>query len=174
MNILGMGPLEVLLIVVLALIVFGPAKLPEIMAQVGKAIADFRRASSQLSDEFNRTIQAEVNQTRAVVDDARSALQGVPPAPQHVAAPPTASNDNEPSPAVIAGAAAAAALSGAATANGTEVSQAVPTDHPAGPSTPEASPPPPLADTSQWPWETTPESNKPEERAVRDDLQPPY
>ena len=41
MNILGMGPMEIVLIVVLALIVFGPAKLPEIMGQVGKAIADF-------------------------------------------------------------------------------------------------------------------------------------
>ena len=163
MNILGMGPLEVLLIVVLALIVFGPAKLPEIMAQVGKAIADFRRATSELSDEFNRTIQSEVSQTRAVVDDARSALQGVPPAPQRVAtpepspsSPPTSTN--ELPTAVVSGAAAAAALS-SATANGTDGPQA---------STP------PLADTSQWPWETTPESSTSEERAVRDDLQPPY
>ena len=53
MNILGMGPMELMLIVVLALIVFGPAKLPEIMGQVGKAIGDFRRATSELSDEFN-------------------------------------------------------------------------------------------------------------------------
>src|ERR1700730_17547354 len=74
MNILGMGPMEVLLIVVLALIVFGPAKLPEIMAQVGKAIGDFRRATSELSDEFNRTIQSELQETRAMVDDAKSTL----------------------------------------------------------------------------------------------------
>src|ERR1700682_5749935 len=72
MNILGMGPMELLLIVVLALIVFGPAKLPEIMGQVGKAIADFRRMTSDLSDEFNRTIQSELQETRAMVDDARS------------------------------------------------------------------------------------------------------
>src|SRR5579859_2412997 len=77
MNILGMGPLEILLIVVLALIVFGPAKLPEIMGQVGKVIADFRRATSELSDEFNRTIQAELNETRSLVDDTRSQLTGV-------------------------------------------------------------------------------------------------
>lgn len=77
MNILGMGPMEILLIVVLALIVFGPAKLPEIMGQVGKAIADFRRATSELSDEFNRTIQAELSETRALVDDTRSTVTGV-------------------------------------------------------------------------------------------------
>ena len=74
MNFLGMGPMELLLIVVLALIVFGPAKLPEIMGQVGKAIADFRRATSDLSDEFNRTIQAELQETRAMVDEAKSTL----------------------------------------------------------------------------------------------------
>ena len=70
MNVLGMGPMEILLIVVLALIVFGPAKLPEIMGQVGKAIGDFRRATSELSDEFNRTIQAELQETKAIVNDS--------------------------------------------------------------------------------------------------------
>src|SRR6267378_6158807 len=77
MNILGMGPMELLLIVVLALIVFGPAKLPEIMGQVGKAINDFRRATSELSDEFNRTIQAELQETRSVIDEAKSAVSDV-------------------------------------------------------------------------------------------------
>src|SRR4029450_2562923 len=71
---LGMGPMELLLIVVMALIVFGPAKLPEIMGQVGKAINDFRRATSDLSDEFNRTIQAELQETKAVVDEAKSVM----------------------------------------------------------------------------------------------------
>src|SRR3977135_494700 len=74
MNILGMGPMEVLLIVILALIVFGPARLPEIMAQVGKAIGDFRRATSELSDEFNRTIQAELQETRAVVEETKAVV----------------------------------------------------------------------------------------------------
>src|ERR1700730_3870565 len=100
MNVLGMGPMEVLLIVVLALIVFGPAKLPEIMGQVGKAINDFRRATSELSDEFNRTIQAELQETRAVIDDTKSAVTdahaqinsavtGIP-APVRTAEPPAA------------------------------------------------------------------------------------
>jgi TatA/E family protein of Tat protein translocase len=74
MNLLGMGPMELILIVVLALIVFGPAKLPEIMGQVGKAVNDFRRATSDLSDEFNRTIKAELEETRGIVDEARSVM----------------------------------------------------------------------------------------------------
>jgi sec-independent protein translocase protein TatB len=135
MNILGMGPMEILLIVVLALIVFGPAKLPEIMGQVGKAINDFRRATSELSDEFNRTIQAELKETRSVVDETRSAVTaahaGVTsaisglPAPTRTAAPAEAlpaPNGTSPEAAI----------------NGTAIGQ----------------PNPPLADTSQWSWET--------------------
>ncbi len=76
MSFFGLGPLEILLVVVLALIVFGPAKLPEIMGQVGKAIADFRRATSELSDEFNRTIQTELQETKAIVDDTKSTFTG--------------------------------------------------------------------------------------------------
>src|ERR1700687_5667328 len=77
MNILGMGPLEVLLIVVIALIVFGPARLPEIMGQVGKAVNDFRRATSDLSNEFNRTIQAELQEGRSVLDETKAAVTDV-------------------------------------------------------------------------------------------------
>jgi TatA/E family protein of Tat protein translocase len=71
------NPLELVLIVVIALIVFGPAKLPEIMAQVGKAINDFRRATSDLSAEFNRTIQAELQESRAVLSDTTSVVSDV-------------------------------------------------------------------------------------------------
>src|ERR1700704_5574283 len=97
MNVLGMGPMELLLIVVLALIVFGPAKLPEIMGQVGKAVNDFRRATSNLSEEFNRTIQAELQEGRTLTVDTKAAVTDVhstfssavtgTPAPTRVASP---------------------------------------------------------------------------------------
>lgn len=131
-----MGPLEILLIVVLALIVFGPAKLPEIMGQVGKAINDFRRATSELSDEFNRTIQAELQETRAAVEETKSVVTGAHasvtsaigglPAPTRTAVPAA-----EPVPAPNGSAAEP-------TTNG---------------SLPVESKPP-LVDTTQWSWET--------------------
>src|SRR6476646_6870351 len=137
MNILGMGPMELLLIVVLALIVFGPARLPEIMGQVGKAINDFRRATSELSDEFNRTIQAELQETRAVIDETKSAVSDVRetvnsavtgiPAPTRTALPAEA----VPAPAP----------------NG------VSTETHAETSTNGTAPvSPPMADTAQWSW----------------------
>jgi Tat protein translocase TatB subunit len=49
------GP-ELFLILVVALIVFGPRKLPEIGKSLGKMMAEFRKASN----EFRRTIETEV------------------------------------------------------------------------------------------------------------------
>jgi TatA/E family protein of Tat protein translocase len=54
------GPLgfqEVLLILVLALLIFGPKKLPEIGRTIGKGMAEFRRATSDLK----RSIETEVD-----------------------------------------------------------------------------------------------------------------
>jgi len=140
MNFLGMGPMEILLVVVLALIVFGPAKLPEIMGQIGKGIADFRRATSQLSDEFNRTIKAELEETKSIVDDTKSAVTGsyadINAAIKGSPAPTTTA----PAPAPALTAAAAAPAVGLA--NGTNGSNGT---------APEEAP---VATTGQWSWET--------------------
>jgi len=45
------GPLEIVVILVVALLVFGPNKLPEIGRQVGKAVKEFRRFQSSFQDE---------------------------------------------------------------------------------------------------------------------------
>ena len=49
------GP-EIFLILVIALIVFGPRKLPEIGKSMGRMLAEFRKASN----DFKRTIEEEV------------------------------------------------------------------------------------------------------------------
>lgn len=53
------GPLEVLLVAVIALIVFGPQRLPEMARSVGKAVAEFRRQASDLRDEFSAGLDAD-------------------------------------------------------------------------------------------------------------------
>ncbi|MFN0086730.1 MAG: twin-arginine translocase TatA/TatE family subunit [Blastocatellia bacterium] len=53
---MGLGMPEVVLILVIALIVFGPRKLPELGKSLGQAMAQFRRAS----DDFKRTWEQEV------------------------------------------------------------------------------------------------------------------
>ena len=74
MNFLGMGPMELMVILVLAMIVFGPGKLPEIAGQVGKVVRDFRRTTAELSSEFNRTLSLEIEERKATEAPA-------PPAP---------------------------------------------------------------------------------------------
>jgi sec-independent protein translocase protein TatB len=49
----GIGMTELLVILVVALIVFGPTKLPELARSLGKAMNEFRRASSELRTTFH-------------------------------------------------------------------------------------------------------------------------
>ncbi len=57
-----MGPLgvqEIVLIFVIALIVFGPKKLPELGRSIGKALGELRRASN----DIKRSIEKEIDET---------------------------------------------------------------------------------------------------------------
>ena len=58
----GIGGPELLLILGLALIVLGPKKLPELARTLGKGLAEFRRATDDLKDEF-RKMENEVEST---------------------------------------------------------------------------------------------------------------
>ena len=48
----GIGVPELLVILVVALLVLGPKRLPEVAKALGKALAEFRRATSDLSEEL--------------------------------------------------------------------------------------------------------------------------
>ncbi len=54
MNIFGIGLPEMGLIMVVALLIFGPKKLPEIGRSMGKAIRGFQEASNEFQSEFKR------------------------------------------------------------------------------------------------------------------------
>ena len=56
MEFLGIGPAELLVILVLTLLVVGPQRLPEIAAQLGRFMRAFRRYSAQVTREFNETM----------------------------------------------------------------------------------------------------------------------
>lgn len=49
---MNLGPLEVIVIFIVALLVFGPNKLPEMGRQVGKAVREFRKFQSSFNNEF--------------------------------------------------------------------------------------------------------------------------
>jgi sec-independent protein translocase protein TatB len=56
-NFLGIGPAELLVILVLALLVVGPNRLPEMAAQLARFLRAFRRYSANVTREFNETMR---------------------------------------------------------------------------------------------------------------------
>jgi sec-independent protein translocase protein TatA len=60
------GPLgwsELLIILVIVLIIFGPRKLPEVAEAFGKSIQKFKRASREVQDEIKNSVGDEGNDT---------------------------------------------------------------------------------------------------------------
>ncbi len=50
---MSVGGPEILTILLIALLLFGPRKLPELMRSVGKAVNEFRRAATDVQRELN-------------------------------------------------------------------------------------------------------------------------
>lgn len=55
----NLGPMEVLVIILVALVVLGPKRLPEAMRQVGKATGEMRRWSTQLTSQVHSAFDAD-------------------------------------------------------------------------------------------------------------------
>ncbi len=72
----SIGMPELILIFIVALLVFGPRKLPEIGKSIGKGLAEFKRAS----DDLKRTIEQEIEQGKQEVASVREQMAGVIPA----------------------------------------------------------------------------------------------
>ena len=51
----GVGPMELVVILVVALLVLGPKRLPEVMKTVGKMMAELRKASEEVKKEIIQT-----------------------------------------------------------------------------------------------------------------------
>lgn len=69
----GIGYQEMFIVLVVALVVFGPQRLPELAGQVGRWVRQFRSMTSDLTGEFEKTI-AEVEDIKKTV---RREMQGM-------------------------------------------------------------------------------------------------
>jgi Tat protein translocase TatB subunit len=77
----GLGMPEILVILVVALVVLGPKRLPELARTLGKAMAEFRRQSSDIMDEFQQQMRVD--------EEAARRPTPKPPAPPGDETPPS-------------------------------------------------------------------------------------
>jgi Tat protein translocase TatB subunit len=85
----SLGGPEIFLILVIALIVFGPRKLPEIGKSVGRMLAEFRKASN----DFKRTIEDEVEADKLRAAVSVDGLDSQPAKPAAAPPPPAVEAD---------------------------------------------------------------------------------
>ena len=82
---LNIGPQELILVLIIALVVVGPARLPELGRSIGKALREFRKVQDEVKDTFKATMN----------DDTPTRV--TPRPTPH--APPTARSDGAPTEA---------------------------------------------------------------------------
>jgi Tat protein translocase TatB subunit len=85
---------ELLVILTVALIVLGPNRLPEIARMLGKAMAEFRRATSGLTDELEQARAMIEEEARKAEREANSAPKITPAAHTE---PKASSSESPPS-----------------------------------------------------------------------------
>ncbi|MBI3943589.1 MAG: twin-arginine translocase TatA/TatE family subunit [Chloroflexi bacterium] len=89
MSIGSLGVGELLIIFVVALIVFGPQRLPEIAGQAGKAIRDFQRMYAGLTEEMNKVVsEAQEAVDENLTKPVNESLHGATPRSDYEQPPP--------------------------------------------------------------------------------------
>jgi TatA/E family protein of Tat protein translocase len=145
----NIGPGELIIVLIIALIVVGPGKLPDVGSALGKSIREFRKAATDVKESTSLETPAPAPVAAAAVPaTAASAISAVSaaPAPAPVAAPaPLAAT---PAPAPVAAEPAPAPVAAAPVAAETV--------------TPAAAPGNPMAEPAGgWPAELTPTDEQP-------------
>ena len=70
----SIGLPEIIVILALALLVFGPKKLPEVGRSIGRALREFRRTSDEIKDKIEEEIQAD--ELREIKDEIEKDIEG--------------------------------------------------------------------------------------------------
>jgi len=66
MNIFGVGLPEVTVILILALLIFGPKKLPELGKQLGKTLKSLKKASNEFQNEIDQVMNEEDESRKSI------------------------------------------------------------------------------------------------------------
>ena len=75
----SIGMPELIIIFVIALIIFGPRKLPELGRSLGKSLSEFKRASNELKSTLEEEIRLDEQRANLEASKAASAAAAQPP-----------------------------------------------------------------------------------------------
>ncbi len=75
MDFFGIGPMEIILILILGLLVFGPGKLPQIGKDLGKTFRSFKKAATDISVQVSKELEEEKADISAQVSKELKELQ---------------------------------------------------------------------------------------------------
>ena len=80
----NIGPGELILILIIALVVLGPGKLPDVASSLGKSVREFRKAATDVTEAGKLDAGASTSTTSPVTPSATAPVDAPPP----VAPPP--------------------------------------------------------------------------------------
>ena len=68
---MNLGMPEILVILLVALLIFGPRKLPELGRSLGQSIREFKRGAQEIRDELEKSIEVKDEPKPAAVQEAK-------------------------------------------------------------------------------------------------------
>ncbi len=80
----SLGMPELIVIFVIALIIFGPRQLPEIGRSLGKSIAEFKKATTELQNSLDKEIRVDEQRSAAAGPSTPAAPAGAVPTGAHI------------------------------------------------------------------------------------------
>jgi sec-independent protein translocase protein TatB len=99
---MNLGMPEMIFIFLLALVIFGPKKLPELGRQLGKALAEFKKASNEFKNQLEvEMMNIELEERAKKLPDASPQILPAERLFDTVSVPPTESVPRAPLPPVI-------------------------------------------------------------------------
>ncbi|HJW75565.1 MAG TPA: Sec-independent protein translocase protein TatB, partial [Thermoleophilia bacterium] len=64
---------ELLVVLVIALVIFGPKRLPDMGRQLGRGLREFKKATSEIQDHFDISLEEKDDKKKKAKTDARPA-----------------------------------------------------------------------------------------------------